>query len=148
LPTEDQQLVVNYSNYGKVCCFKGFNAESFAFNTCAAPELFQRQFDLMRRYVESGIDVYGYVTLTSPRADGTRDDIRSFVDSLQTIHPNLPLRVIPLEIRTFAPVMGRLKDDHHAAIDNQTLAIEAWHDELHVRFGSEAEQNIADVRLR
>jgi hypothetical protein len=32
--------VAGYRNYGRVCCFKGFNAESFAFNTTADKALF------------------------------------------------------------------------------------------------------------
>ncbi|MCW3101515.1 MAG: hypothetical protein JWL77_7133, partial [Chthonomonadaceae bacterium] len=57
-------------NYGKVCCFKGFDSTSFAFNTAARPELFDRQFELMRRLVyETNIDLYAYVTFTTPAAD-------------------------------------------------------------------------------
>lgn len=147
LSTADHELIASYQNYGKVCCFKGFNAESFAFNTCAAPELFEQQFELMRRYVAFGIDVYGYVTLTSPRADGVQDDVKSFLDSLQSIHHNLPLRIVPLEIRAFTPVLSRVEEEHRQAMSNQQLAIEAWQDEVRQRFGPESERNIADVSL-
>ena len=148
LSDHDQQLVATYKNYGKVCCFKGFNAESFAFNTCASPELFQRQFDLMQRYVEMGIDVYGYVTLTTPSEIGIREHMKRFLDSLQGIHVNLPLRIVPLEIRAFTPVAGRLDDEQRASMKLQKIAVAAWNYELATRFSAaEVAQNIADVPL-
>ncbi|MCE9551907.1 MAG: radical SAM protein [Planctomycetes bacterium] len=149
LSDEDRELVATYRRYGKVCCFKGFNADSFAFNTCAAPDLFQQQFDLMRGYVRMGIDVYCYVTLTTPLNERIRDDMKRFVDSLQDISANLPLRMIPLEIREFAPVKSRLNNDHRAAMQNQRVAVAAWQDELQSRFTtSDLTCNIADVTLR
>jgi RHS repeat-associated protein len=33
LTKEDMRLIVEYPKYGRVCCFKGFDAESFAYNT-------------------------------------------------------------------------------------------------------------------
>jgi hypothetical protein len=148
LSDDDLELVATYENYGKVCCFKGFNSESFAFNTGAAPLLFQRQFNLMSRYIQFGIDVYGYVTLTTPSDAGVRDDMKAFIDSLQAIHPNLPLRVIPLEIREFTPVTRRLHVEHRAAMNFQQLAVAAWTDELATRFtASQLAQSIADIQL-
>ena len=35
--------------------------------------------------------------------------MRCFVDRLQRIDPNLPLRTIPLEVQAFSPVLPRLK---------------------------------------
>ncbi|MEJ7639255.1 MAG: hypothetical protein WKF75_15090 [Singulisphaera sp.] len=45
------ELVSSFRGYGRVGCFKGFDPESFAFNTSAAPELFDRQFELMGRLI-------------------------------------------------------------------------------------------------
>ncbi|MGH3852689.1 MAG: hypothetical protein ACRDR6_04160 [Pseudonocardiaceae bacterium] len=47
-PTQRRE-VTGYRNYGRVCCFKGFNADSFAFNTKADQTLFDRQFELFAR---------------------------------------------------------------------------------------------------
>jgi uncharacterized Fe-S cluster-containing radical SAM superfamily protein len=60
LDDADRELVAAYPMYGKVCCFKGFNGASFAFNTGAAPALFDRQFDLMARLLTLGMDLYAY----------------------------------------------------------------------------------------
>lgn len=148
LTDEDRQLVANYQNYGKVCCFKGFDPQSFAFNTKAAPELFERQIELLQRYVDLGIDVYGYATFTAsekPRSES----MKLFVDSLQRVHPELPLRVVPLEIRQFAPFDDRiLNDSHHDAMSHQHTAINFWHEELNQRFSpKQLAQDITEVGL-
>lgn len=126
LSESDIDLVRTATSYGRVCCFKGFDEDSFSFNTKAHPDLFDRQFELFGRFLELGIDVYAYVTLTSPNSTQVADRVLRFVDRLQTIHENLPLRTVPLEVRRFTPVHGRIKDEHELALDNQTLAIEAW----------------------
>src|SRR5690606_5642000 len=51
--------LASYNNYGRVGCFKGFDEESFSFNTLAQPSLFDRQFQLMRKIVDDKFDVYG-----------------------------------------------------------------------------------------
>ena len=126
LSTNDIDLVRNAKNYGRVCCFKGFDEASFSFNTLADEALFQRQFDLFRRFVDIGIDLYAYVTLTSPTSDRIVDRIRRFVDRLQTVHENLPLRTVPLEIQVFAPVHSRVKQEQRKALKVQQMAVEAW----------------------
>ena len=60
LDDSQKAMVKEYVNYGRVCCFKGFDATSFAFNTKADPNLFDRQFELMKRFIELGIDLYAY----------------------------------------------------------------------------------------
>jgi uncharacterized Fe-S cluster-containing radical SAM superfamily protein len=131
---EQRQTIAGYRLYGRVCCFKGFNAESFAFNTRAAPELFDRQFELFARLVSLGIDLYAYATFTAPEAAGLADDMRRFVDRLQAIHPNLPLRLVPLRIEAFGVVQPRVRDIHARALAIQEEAVVAWNEEIVQRF--------------
>jgi uncharacterized Fe-S cluster-containing radical SAM superfamily protein len=138
LSEDAREFIATYSMYGRVCCFKGFNEESFVFNTCAAPEHFARQFALMKKLLDLGIDLYGYVTLTTPTATRIAADMARFVDSLQDIDPMLPLRVVPLEIKVFTPVVRRLTDEANVSMENQQVAVEHWQKELEVRFSSEA----------
>lgn len=148
LPPGDIDLVRNTKNYGRVCCFKGFDEGSFSFNTRADESLFSRQFDLFRRFINLGIDVYAYVTLTSPISDRIPDRIRSFVDRLQTVHENLPLRTVPLEIQMFAPVHHRVGLDEREALKLQQIAVEAWIKELDDRYTlSERTLPITEVSL-
>lgn len=148
LTNKDRELVSNYKNYGRVCCFKGFNPESFSFNTTAEPELFDKQFELMKNLISTGIDLYAYATITTPSITGLSDHISRFVDRLQTLDRNLPLRTIPLEIQLFTPVIKRLDETKRRALKNQWTAVEAWLKELENRFTiSERTTNIADVQL-
>ena len=134
LSDDDVSLVSTYPNYGKVCCIKGFNAESFAFNTRANPELFEQQLSLFGRYLELGIDLYGYATFTALDEVDISLEVATFVDRLQEISVNLPLRVVPLEVRLFAPVHERMNRRYDHAIKVQWTAVECWKAELEARF--------------
>jgi uncharacterized Fe-S cluster-containing radical SAM superfamily protein len=128
--------VRSYRNYGRVCCFKGYDRRSFAFNTRAAESDYDRQFEVMQRLLALGIDIYGYVTLTSPHVDGVREGVCDLLDRMQMLDANLPLRVVPLQIRMFAPVGARLERDEarvrSMAIQEEAIAV--WNAELRRRF--------------
>jgi uncharacterized Fe-S cluster-containing radical SAM superfamily protein len=142
-------LIRKYPNYGRVCCFKGFDAQSFAFNTRAAEADFDQQFGIMRRLLSLGVDLYGYVTLTTPVRDRIGDGVARFVDRLQELATNLPLRVVPLEIKTFGPVNGRLDDVRRQSMLFQQEAIAAWSSEIARRFDDSLRRTpIVDVPLR
>lgn len=135
-------------NYGRVGCFKGFDEESFSFNTRADGSLFSRQFDLFRRFLEWGFDIYAYVTLTSPTSEKISKRIKRFVDRLQSLHPNLPLRTVPLEIKVFTPVVRRLGDTTKSTLEIQSDAVEAWNRQIRERFSdSERALPITEVSL-
>lgn len=148
LSNTQRELVATYENYARVCCFKGFDPESFEFNTLAEPELFDTQFDIFARLLATGMNLFAYVTITTPSRDQIDDGIRRFVDRLQEVHPNLPLRTIPLEIQMFTPVLHRLNEVKKDALKNQWLAVEAWTKEIENRY-SFAERNVSicDVGL-
>lgn len=148
LSDADRTLITGYRNYGRVCCFKGFNDESFAFNTNAEPALFTQQFELMGRLLEVGMDLYAYATFTTPTAHGIPGDIARFMDRLQVLDHNLPLRTVPLEIQVYSPVAPRMTDSRKGSLHHQWLAIEAWKYELEQRFSSsERAVNVAHVVL-
>jgi uncharacterized Fe-S cluster-containing radical SAM superfamily protein len=134
LSTEDINLIRNYRNYGKVCCFKGFNPDSFVFNTKAEPALYAQQFALFKRYAELKIDIYGYATFTTSQERGISTDMADFCDRLQEISTNLPLRIAPLEVRPFTPTKSRMDVQHEKALKLQWSAIECWKSELQRRF--------------
>lgn len=151
LSREELVRIQGYRNYGRVCCVKGFDDRSFAFNTRAAPEDYDRQFEILRRVIGLGLDVYGYVTLTSPHTDGVHQGVANLIDRLQAIDANFPLRVIPLRIEVFTPVEQRLARDHlrERSLVVQEEAIAAWSDELHRRFSAEDRAlPICDVPLQ
>lgn len=148
LSEAEREIIATYKMYSRVCCFKGFSRESFSFNTMAEPELFGLQFDLIRRLIATGMTIYGYVTFTAPSEANSIDDVRRFVDRLQEIHVNLPLRVVPLEIFPFTPTQKRLDAVRSKALSIQYSVLGLWMKELQRRFSSaELVRPIVDVPL-
>ena len=146
LSDAERDRITTYPKYGRVCCFKGIDAESFAFNTGAAPAEFELQFERMRTLIGTGMDLYAYVTLTTPAEVRLAEHVRGFVDRLQAIDVNLPLRTIPLEVRPFSPVRDRLNDQREQAMRHQQAAIRSWNEEIFARFDSEQRRlRICDV---
>jgi uncharacterized Fe-S cluster-containing radical SAM superfamily protein len=143
-----RRMMVEYAGYGRVCCFKGFDATSFAFNTEAAPALFDRQFDLFARLLSTGLDLYAYATFTGPTTEGLQARMRTFVDRLQRISEALPLRLVPLEIVEYGPVTPRLDPLRRESMNVQNVAVEAWRTEVDRRFSaSDRAMRITDVAL-
>lgn len=152
LSPKQHEIIASYPNYGRVCCFKGFDEESFAFNTKANGQLWQQQFELMERFVELGIDLYAYVTLTTPSNYDLQGKVRRFMDKLQEVHPLLPLRTVPLEVKMFSPVTERLKGSNSSpfdiAVKLQWKAIVYWLEEVELRFDAATRaRSIAALRL-
>ena len=137
LSSNERARISRFRNYGKVACFKGFDEKSFAFNTAAEESGFPLQFDLFRRYIAEGLDIYAYVTITHPYKGNVTDEMRRFVDLMQSVDPMLPLRTVPLEIGAFGPVGPRLDDERAYAIqEGQYRALDAWRKEIEQRFSS------------
>lgn len=138
LNPEEVQRIARMPNYGRVGCFKGFDSHSFSFNTGAAPELFSRQFRLMRRLVTAGFDVYGYATFTSDRGERLTSKMVEFVDRLQSeVHPMFPLRTVPLQIFEYTPTLSRMGPEHQRALQIQWDVVSAWSEELSKRFSED-----------
>lgn len=148
--TDDQRAAIKeYPKYGRVACFKGIDRASFGFNTAAAPNLFDQQFELFKRFVDMGLDMYAYTTFTTPDLAAARPALVDFVDRLQRIHPLLPLRTVPLEVTMFTSVQSRMNDDCEAAMANQYAVASYWEEELARRFApTEKAMNICDLAMK
>jgi uncharacterized Fe-S cluster-containing radical SAM superfamily protein len=147
-PAEISRMAT-YQNYGRVCCFKGYDAASFAFNTRAAEQDFDGQLAIMGEVLAIGFDVYGYITLTGPTADGLPSAMDRFFDRLQDIDPNLPLRIVPLEIREFSPVISRMTAERRHSLVVQDEAIVEWNAQIQRRFDEKLRSlDIANVPIR
>lgn len=129
-------LLSSYPLYGRACCLKGFDPDSFSFNTSAPSALFDNQYEVLKRlYRHTEIDIYLYVTLTCQNTDNVENKLSRFMDRLQTISETLPLRTVPLRIQKFTPT--QLGPEREKAIDNQFVVVGAWQDELLKRFTPE-----------
>jgi uncharacterized Fe-S cluster-containing radical SAM superfamily protein len=138
LSDEDWELMLNYSNFGRVGCLKGFDDTSFNFNTHAPSEHFSRQLDILSRLVKTGLDVYVYLVMTTPSLDKVGDKIEILLDKLQKIHPNLPLRVSPLKIKPYTPTSSRMNTTEALSMEqNQYHVLNTWKESLHRRYSSD-----------
>ena len=145
----DRRTIAGYRNYGRVCCFKGFDRASFSFNTSADPSAYDDQFYRFARYVDAGLDLYAYVTLTGPANECVPDAMEAFVDRLQSISRTLPLRTVPLRIEPFGPLLARRqRRDVELALAVQEAAVARWTEILAERFDErERMASVADVGL-
>jgi uncharacterized Fe-S cluster-containing radical SAM superfamily protein len=143
------ELIRGYPNYGKVCCFKGFDGTSFSYNTGASPDFFDRQFEIMKRLLCLGLDIYCYATFTTPTTESIYERMARFIDRQQELDPYLPLRTVPLEIEIYEPVKSRLKRIPTEAMIGQKMAIEAWTRELNARYSDDdLGRRITDIPLQ
>jgi len=134
LTNEQIDLMLKYELYSRVSCFKGIDERSFSLNTHARPEMFRNQFDLCHRLIETGFDLYGYITLTAETTTNFELAIPQFLDKLQDRNETFPLRVIPLEIKQYGPVIPRIRDPYENMIRGQYDAIKVWNTEMTKRF--------------
>lgn len=127
LLTEADWSILRSVRYGKVCCIKGFDAESFAYNTGADEIEFERQFERLAGYIGKGLDLYAYVTLTGPRPDRVSREIPRLIERLERVSKGMTRRTVPLRIEMFGPTIARrTKVDREVAKSTQEKAIEVW----------------------
>ena len=140
--------IKRYKNYGKVCCFKGFDSNSFSFNSRLPQEFFDKQFENFKRYFELGLDLYGYVTFTTNNIADIEEKISKFLNRLRGIHPLLPLRIVPLKISVFTPMKDRLNLAYTNAVKNQENVYKEWRNQLEHMYDSNLlNSNICDIKL-
>jgi uncharacterized Fe-S cluster-containing radical SAM superfamily protein len=122
--------------YGKVCCLKGFDPFSFSFNTGAEPAGFEEQLRILEGYAKCGIDLYLYITLTSPPRSDDGELVRAFVERLRKIRWDLPSRTVALHIAEFDTMRSRISEARQDAMKNQWRLVRAWRDCVGVEVGS------------
>ena len=148
LTHEQRKYMSNYKNYGKVCCFKGYDKKSFKFNTLANEKQFDMQFEVFSNLLSENLDLYAYVTFTAPKNSDYKRSMAKFIDNLQNIHDKLPLRTVPLKIVDYIPTSHRLTKTHKEALSFQHILLGTWMQELHERYtAKELETPICDISL-
>lgn len=147
LSEEEISFMVQTPGYARVGCLKGFDAESFFFNTRADGALLDQQIELLGRFVRAGFDQYGYITITTMNTDDLRGKVARLLDEIQSrVHPNFPLRIVPLRVFGFNANANRYNREAEA---NQFRALEAWIAEMQKRFSAaELATPITEVNIR
>lgn len=149
LTKEQIDLMLNYKMYSRVSCFKGIDEESFSINTKASPELFRNQFKLCKQLIQTGFDLYGYITLTASTKTDFKSVVPRFLDELQNESEMFPLRIVPLEVKKYSPMTKRVDSVFQDMIDGQYIAIKIWEEEMARRFTKEQlNVPIAEVKYK
>jgi uncharacterized Fe-S cluster-containing radical SAM superfamily protein len=149
LNNEQLQLMSTYKMYSRVCCFKGIDKQTFSLNTRAKPDLFEKQIEIFKSLLELNLDLYCYITLTAPSITNFNLVIPNFLDLIQEIDENLPLKIVPLQIFKYTPVNSRINGNYTDMLNGQFLAIKVWEMELTKRFSLEQlKLPITDVILK
>jgi hypothetical protein len=135
--------------YSRVCCFKGIDEKAFSLNTKANPKLFSNQFELCKRLLEINLDLYCYITLTANTDTNFEIAVPQFLDKIQTIDEMLPLRIVPLKIFEFTPVVSRMNEMFADMLNGQYKAIDVWKNELQKRYSAkQLAQSITEINLK
>lgn len=137
LSRDDIAYMASFPNHSRVGCFKGYDEDSFVFNTKAPKSGFRRQFEVLRDLIDDGFDMYAYATFTSQHVENLDSAMEDFVDRLQAIHPLLPLRTIPLEIKPYSVTVTREVSGLDGLLDRQEHAATAWEGQLRSRYTEE-----------
>ena len=67
LSNSQVSYMAQYKGFSRVACFKGFDPVSYSYNTGVSPAHFDIQFQLFAKLLNSGFDIFAYITFTSPR---------------------------------------------------------------------------------
>lgn len=147
LSEEEISFMAESPGFARVGCLKGFDSESFTFNTRVDGDLFEKQIELLGRFVKTGFDQYGYITLTNMNTDDLQSKVARLLDVIQSrVHPNFPLRIVPLRIFGFNTNENRY---NKTAEENQFYALDAWMTEMKRRFSeTELVLSITEVNLK
>ncbi len=134
--SDDEIELMRRPTFAKLCGVKGIDPQRFSENTNVLPLFFEMQLETLSKLIQRDIDVYIELTLTSADDSDIDRSISSFLDRLMIIHPNLPLRVNPTEIRPYTPTSGRIDPVRSKALENQYKFNDSWLEELTKRFST------------
>ncbi len=138
LAKSDIKKLAGMSNYGRVGCVKGIDQESFIFNTGAEKTDFYHQFKKLKKLLRAGFNLYGYAIFTIASDKNILKKVANFVNLLQEkVHPNFPLRTIPLRIKSFTPMHKRMTAERKKSLELQWITLDAWKEEIKKRFSSQ-----------
>jgi uncharacterized Fe-S cluster-containing radical SAM superfamily protein len=122
-----------HRNYGRVACLKGFDAASFTFNTHSEATGFERQLNILDGYLGLGLNLYGYITLTSERSSGAREAIARLMDRIEKRDEGFLRRLLPLRVEKYGAMRSRLTPERNNALTIQDEVLAIWLEELAMR---------------
>lgn len=124
------KYMAGFPRHSRAGCFKGIDDSSMRANSGDAGASVRGQLRAVDALLSNGFDPIFYVTLTGPIEGNPGDACRQFLGELRRIHPVLPLKVVPLEVRNFAATLARTNSTCEVWRMHQWTVLEAWEDAL------------------
>jgi uncharacterized Fe-S cluster-containing radical SAM superfamily protein len=144
--------VLQKRNVGVVGCFKGVNKSDFSILTGAAEKFYETQFEAAKLLVGWGTDVYFYLPALVYE-NNVKIKVENFVERLQKIHKNLPLRLEVISIIDYPAAEEttekRAKAGRLMPGLDQRVVFDLWYRKILPKFYSkeELEKYCCEVKL-
>mgnify|MGYP000890515109 CR=1 FL=1 len=135
--SEEIEYMASFPKHTRAGCFKGMDDISIKAATGSRGASVTQQLRACEALIDWGFDVYFYLTTLGPFRDGPKEAARQFVNRLIGVHPLLPLRVIPLEIRNHRALLTRVGTSREGERLNQIEGLIAWEEQLAESFTPE-----------
>jgi len=120
-------------------CYKGYDKESFT-KTCGAdPKFFKKQFEMHKKLIQEGLDVYSYLypLIYSEYSDSEiRKKLSQFISRLQQVDLYAPARLTTPYTKEYSPTKQRTTSERKIALKLQYRAIKIWKQEMRRLYGS------------
>jgi len=129
----DLKDVMKKKNIGVVGCFKGVCREDFSMITCAKPEFYEKQFETAKLFLDWKTDFYIYLPALVYE-DNIENKIKEFIERIQTLNKNLPLRVEVIQIVEYAAaavnIAEKAKEGRPLPKTDQKIFFDLWYNKL------------------
>lgn len=149
LSSQEIKYMADYPLHSRACCFKGFSDNTIQFNIQNKKIKIAEQIKCFEKLYNYGFDLYAYITLTAQKGSYTKEEVDVFVRKIQEINYNLPLRIIPLEIRDFTATSNRIRQTYHEAYQEQYKVYDIWNDIMHKYYSvDDIERQFEEIEIR
>lgn len=129
----DLKDIVRRRNVGVVGCFKGVSKEDFSTITGAEPKFYEKQFESARLFLDWKTDFYVYLPALIYK-DDVENKAKDFIQRLQELNKNLPLRVEMLIIKDYPGAVINIKEKAKQGRPmpktDQKLFFDLWYNKL------------------
>jgi len=129
----DLKSIVQKRNVGVVGCFKGVCKEDFSMLTGAEPKFYEKQFETAKLLLSWKTDFYVYLPALV-YANNTERKVGEFIEMLQILNKNLPLRVEMLIIKDYPGAIINIrqkeKEGRPMPKTDQKIVFDLWYNKL------------------
>ncbi len=135
----DLRNIVQKRNVGVVGCFKGVCKKDFSILTGAKPRFYEKQFETAKLFLDWKSDFYVYLPALIYE-NNIEQKTREFIERLQRLNKNLPLRVEMLIIKKYPAATRNMelkaKEGRPIPKTDQRMVFDLWYNKLLPEFYS------------